>query len=317
MNTPLISVIVPIYKVEAYLPECIDSILRQTYTNLECILVDDGSPDRCGVICDEFARRDSRVRVIHQPNRGVSEARNAGLDAAKGQYISFVDSDDWVLPEMLERQIWLFQNYQIQIAEVTRQDMKEQGTGRVYLSSGTEMMLDIFQEKDFGFEGLSCWSPWGKLYKAELWKNIRFPAGRIYEDLQSVCLVYFNAEQVAVLDEPLYFYRVRPKSIMHSALSADLVEMCQWLVDYCEKNDIAPEIVFRFSIIHLYFYFCKEKRQGAEANEPFFQALRGFLWKYYLRMLKQPNIDMIIKLRLSELVLFNSIHLPMRKAKEK
>ena len=99
---PLISVIVPVYKVELYLRQCVDSLLAQTYSNLEIILVDDGSPDGCPAICDEYARKDSRVRVIHKPNGGLSDARNVGLDAARGEYIGFIDSDDWVMPDMYE-----------------------------------------------------------------------------------------------------------------------------------------------------------------------------------------------------------------------
>ena len=99
---PLISVIIPVYKVELYLRECIDSVLAQTYQNLEVILVDDGSPDQCGSICEQYAEKDNRVCVIHKENGGLSDARNAGIDVAKGEYIGFVDSDDWVAPDMYE-----------------------------------------------------------------------------------------------------------------------------------------------------------------------------------------------------------------------
>ena len=102
MNTPFISIVVPVYNVERYLPRCIESILRQTYTNFELILVDDGTPDRSGIICDRYAERDSRIRVIHKENGGVSTARNTGIDAAKGEWITFVDSDDWVSDEYLK-----------------------------------------------------------------------------------------------------------------------------------------------------------------------------------------------------------------------
>ena len=101
-GNPLISVIVPVYKVEEYLARCVDSILGQTYRNLEILLVDDGSPDRCGVMCDEYASRDSRIRVIHKENGGLSSARNAAIDVARGEYIGFVDSDDWIEPETYE-----------------------------------------------------------------------------------------------------------------------------------------------------------------------------------------------------------------------
>lgn len=319
MNTPLISVIVPIYKVEAYLPECIDSILRQTYTNLECILVDDGSPDRCGAICDEFAKRDSRVKVIHQPNRGVSEARNAGLDAAKGQYISYVDSDDWIKPETLEVLLEIMQKYQVRIADAAFVRGTEAPEERVLVCSGAEMMVHFFKSDLVEYPNSAFWSPVPKLFEAELWKDpeARYPSGLLYEDLQTIPYVYFHADRVALTNRQLYFYRTRENSTMHSKTSPDIVTIVQWLMDYCSKNDIEPDVAFMFALNHLYFYFCREKRQGAEVHEPFFQALRGFLRKHYFRILKQPDIDFIIKLRLSELVLFNSIHLPMRKAKEK
>ena len=110
-QSPCVSVIVPVYKVAAYLPRCVDSILAQTWRNLEIILVDDGSPDECGSICDVYAEKDPRIRVIHKENGGLSSARNAGLDTASGEYIGFVDSDDWIEPEMYARMLALMEKY--------------------------------------------------------------------------------------------------------------------------------------------------------------------------------------------------------------
>ena len=112
-KNPLISVIVPIYDVESYLPKCVESVLRQTYTNLEIILVDDGSPDNSGKICDDFAARDPRVRVIHKENGGLSSARNAGLDAAHGEYITFLDSDDWIAEDAYEHLLSVLRKYDV------------------------------------------------------------------------------------------------------------------------------------------------------------------------------------------------------------
>ena len=124
---PELSIIVPVYKVEKYLPKCIDSILAQTFTDFELILIDDGSPDRCGEICDEYAIKDERIVVIHQVNRGVSAARNAGLDAAKGEYIGFVDSDDWIKPEMYEIMVRTAIDKKADVVICGLNDMKESG----------------------------------------------------------------------------------------------------------------------------------------------------------------------------------------------
>lgn len=317
MNEPLISVIVPIYNVEAYLPECIESILNQTYANFECILVDDGSPDRCGAICDEYAKRDSRIKVIHQPNRGVSEARNTGLDAANGQYISFVDSDDWIKPEMLEVLFEITQKYQVQIADAIVLRGAEIQDDRIVVSSGQEMMLRYMRDdlNAFTHSASAYWSPFPKLFEASLWKDpqARFPRNMVYEDLQTIPYVYFHADRAALISKPLYYYRMRENSTMHSKTSPDIVTIVQWLMDYCSEHDISPDTVFSFGVEHLYAYFCREKRAGTSVQEPFFQALRAFLKKHYFGMLKMSEIDTISKLRLSELALFNSIRIPMRK----
>ena len=123
----LVSVVVPVYKVEKYINKCIDSIINQTYKNLEIILVDDGSPDRCPQICDEYAKKDNRIKVIHKKNSGLGAARNTGIDAAKGEYIGFVDSDDWIMPNMYEEMVNCCENYQVPICECTISFIDENG----------------------------------------------------------------------------------------------------------------------------------------------------------------------------------------------
>jgi glycosyltransferase involved in cell wall biosynthesis len=137
----MISVIVPIYKVENYLPACLDSILNSTYKDIEVILVDDGSPDGCGAICDRYAEKDSRVRVIHQPNQGVSAARNAGLDAAKGEYIAFVDSDDVIHPQMMETLLKLINSGDYDFSMVHGVMVQDKGIGYNYVDDVTPLDL--------------------------------------------------------------------------------------------------------------------------------------------------------------------------------
>ena len=165
MNS-LISVIVPIYKVEKYLRKCVESILSQTHTNLEIILVDDGSPDNCGAICDEYAKQDARIKVIHKPNGGLSDARNAGLDIMTGEYVAFVDSDDWIGPRMYETLLQMLKLFQADIAIGGVADELEQN-GKV-----TTVKVTNYREKPF-YESATeamhsffttAWAAWDKLY---------------------------------------------------------------------------------------------------------------------------------------------------------
>ena len=210
---PLISVIVPVYGVEAYLNQCIDSILAQTHKNLEIILVDDGSPDRCPTICDEYARKDSRVRVIHKKNGGLSDARNAGLEIATGEYIGFVDSDDWIMSDMFEYLLKGILGYEAEISYCgfvnVRKDWIDYQAMQMDVVYTTEMALN-----ELFFDRLGNYA-WNKLYKAELWKFIRFPIGRNFEDILTMYKIFEQAARITVLKEPKYYYHIRQGSIMH------------------------------------------------------------------------------------------------------
>lgn len=217
----LISVIVPVYKVEAYLSRCVDSILAQTYRNLEILLVDDGSPDSCGKICDDYAHRDPRIRVIHKINGGLSSARNAGLDIARGQYIAFVDSDDWIEPEM----------YETMLAAAIREDVPLVCAGRYDVESKTgERKLGLCPAKAevitgeetarriFTWEGMDS-AAWDKLYRRELFDSIRYPVGVVVEDVPVTYRLALKAGRVAMCDKPFVNYFHRPGSITTAAVS--------------------------------------------------------------------------------------------------
>lgn len=220
-HTPLISVIVPIYKVERYLPKCVDSILNQTYSNLEIILVDDGSPDGCGRLCDAYAARDSRIRVIHKPNGGLSDARNAGIEIAQGAYLSFVDSDDWMEPDTYASMLPLMEKYHAKIVCAGRYD--EDGvTGKVEIGlcpekeefvSGKELVRRIFR-----WEHLDS-AAWDKLYARELFRQIRYPVGRVVEDVPTTYRLVLLAGGAAMLPKPLYHYVHREQSITTASVS--------------------------------------------------------------------------------------------------
>lgn len=235
----MISIIVPIYKVEEYLPRCVESILGQTYRDFELILVDDGSPDGCGAICDEYAARDSRVRVIHKENGGLSDARNAGLEIARGEYIAFVDSDDWVSPRYLERLL--------EGLESTGSDICECGILRTEGESCPEDSVDSAPEvfdAVSALEQLICDGAfhqyvWNKLYRREVIGQIRFPKGKTNEDEFWTYQIFGRAKSAAKIDGALYNYFQRPGSIMgteYSLKRLDGLEAKQQRQRYVEQN---------------------------------------------------------------------------------
>lgn len=210
----LISVIVPIYNVEQYLEQCIQSICIQSYKNLEIILVDDGSPDRCSEICDEWAQKDSRIHVIHKQNGGLSDARNVGIEYAKGKYIAFVDSDDWIEEDLFQK-MWnelQCNNAQIaacKIVKVFEKSCEEQKIhSKQKIFSSKEALQTLLIGQDF------CAVVWNKLYCRDIIGDIRFPVGRLHEDEFFTYRVMANASKLVLVSEGKYYYRQRGGSIM-------------------------------------------------------------------------------------------------------
>ena len=213
----LISVIVPVYKVEQYLDECVASIVAQTYPNLEIILVDDGSPDRCPEMCDVWAQKDKRIKVIHKFNGGLSDARNAGLELASGEYIAFVDSDDWISPDMYMTMHKAMREANADICScgiVEAYPEYQQSRNLPELVGDSEEILQLLYA-----DTLYPVMAWNKLYHSEHWKNLRFPTGKICEDAFTTYQLVDKAEKIVQINTPLYFYRIRENSIMTSAFS--------------------------------------------------------------------------------------------------
>ena len=213
-KAPLLSIIVPVYKVESYLPKCIDSILAQTFTDFELILVDDGSPDNCPALCDAAAAKDARIRVIHQKNGGLSAARNAGLDVARGEWIGFVDSDDYIAPEMYEALYKAVQSTGADLALCDYAEVDETGAlcppmhislaeqvfaGRELLKNATDTMIQ---------------PAWNKLYRRAIFAQLRYPEGKLNEDLFLIPEVCLQIQKAVVVPKALYYYVQRGGSIM-------------------------------------------------------------------------------------------------------
>lgn len=219
---PLVSVIVPVYDVEAYLERCIDSILNQTLSDIELVLIDDGSSDRCGEICDRYTEIDKRIKVIHQTNQGLSAARNTGLDwvfeNSTSEWIGFIDSDDWIHPEYLER---LYMSVNSTGTKVAICDQIRTSEWLYDFQDETKGKELITPEELFIKRTHLVIVAWGKIYHRSLWENFRYPLGKIREDEFTTWKVIFPLKQIAVVYDKLYVYYQHDNSIMHKKWTKD------------------------------------------------------------------------------------------------
>lgn len=215
-----ITVIVPIYNIEQYLPRCLESIMQQTYQNLEIICVDDGSTDNCPHICDVYADKDARVKVIHKENKGLAEARNTGLDMATAEYVMHVDGDDYIHSQMIEELMdslaetnadIVYCNYQKVFLDQHVEDEFVYDTPRhkIKVYSNVEALGNLFNEL-----GLQTVASWGKIYKKSLFEGIRYPAGMIHEDEFITYKLLYRSKKIAYVDTKFYCYAQRTDSIM-------------------------------------------------------------------------------------------------------
>lgn len=268
----LVSIIVPVYKVEQYLKRCMDSVLNQTYKNIEIILVDDGSPDNCPALCDEYAKIDSRVRVIHKENGGLSSARNVALDSVKGDYIFFVDSDDWLALDTLEvLNEYLEKDYDMisfQRTYLTEEKVVEKG-------EKNPKDMDVSQYIDASFLGRYDFFVTTKIFKTEVFNNVRFLEGRNYEDLEVMHRLFLNMKKVVGLDYFLYYYwkgnegaitnTITMKNIQDHYLSAN--EIYHASKKYLEdRGKDSSNIVawYKVELVQLYIDYLKSMERNTE-----------------------------------------------------
>lgn len=223
----LISIVVPIYNVEKYIDKCIESLINQTYKNIEIILVDDGSKDNCGNIIENFAKKDRRIKIIHKENGGLSDARNYGIDIAKGEYICFVDSDDYVKKDMCECMLKLSEKYNSDITILNRIYKFDNGDEKLRFIDDNKI-LELNKEEALielnSFNNFDM-SAWGKLYKMKLFENIRFPVGRLSEDYFIMYKLFDNSNKIVYSSYPVYYYMQRDGSISKSKkINYDYIE---------------------------------------------------------------------------------------------
>lgn len=310
----LISIIVPVYNVEAWLRQCIDSIINQTYRNLDIILIDDGSTDRCGEICDEYAAKDVRIRVFHTENQGLSGSRNFGIEKAmesRSEYIGFVDGDDWIEPDMFE---------------VLLRYAEESGSEVVYSAGYIEHLSHTFRtigplmkdKKVNRTEALKALikghigtGVWNKLWKKECFKEIRFPQGHVFEDTATVYKVFSVVNSIRVIPNVLYHHRYRKDSISHiystTCSMANLIdyylahksrfdyfkEDCRFNTD----NEVMEQLLFycAISIKRTWLWYYASTKEEREKYSLQVEEMRAFSKRHFPRFGKR---DWSLKLRL-------------------
>ncbi len=279
----LISVIVPIYKVEAYLDRCVQSIVNQTYTNLEIILVDDGSPDQCPQMCDTWAKRDARVRVVHKENGGLSDARNAGLSIAGGEYIAFVDSDDAVEPDYLSSLYQVMQQENADIAECGVLLVKEDGEVLRERSCEEECLaMDRIEAlRRLVLEQGVFQTVWNKLYRRSVIEGIQFEKGKYHEDEFWTYRVFARAQRIAVIRRPMYRYLQRSASIMGDGYSLKRLDgleaRAQRMRDLQKYSELAELTRQQFVLDCMYHWQCSCRHLSGEEQNHAIRKIRGML----------------------------------------
>lgn len=299
----LISVVIPVYNVDKYLRQCLDSVIGQTYGNLEILVVDDGSTDKSAIICDEYAAKDNRIRVFHTANHGLSAARNYALDKAAGDYIAFLDSDDWLEPDaytILLREalntgadIVHFRFYQ----EFVNSTRKSVGSENRFVVEGNELLRALLLEKKVSDD------VWDKFYKASLFKTVRYPEGRIFEDKATTYRLVRKSKKLVYLPDCLIHYRNRNNSLSNIHSMKSLVDY--WLA-YRERFEILgpvsqeyfqitlAEAVSAISRMWRWFDGCSE--EDKRKAEPWLVEMQQFVKKYGSNVLHNPAFSKHVRL---------------------
>ena len=289
---PLISVIVPVYNVEDYLDQCMESIVGQTYPHLEILMVDDGSTDNSGTLCDQWAERDQRIRVIHQENGGLSAARNTALDAMSGELVIMVDSDDVLHPDAVSILLQAIQAHHADVAigsfvvfdgmDANWPTITSEKTVRHY-DSQAALKAIYYQDK---LTNSSCW----RLFKASLFNDVRYPVGKYYEDLAIVYPLYKKCNLVVGIDDAVYGYRQRNDSILgrFSLKRADVLDICEQLERHVQTEDVELLHAVRSRLLSAYFNILLLSYQDKEQD---FKELQDRCWKGIKRLRYNCLID--------------------------
>lgn len=292
-NIEKISVIIPMYKVEKYLKKCIESVIKQTYTNLEIILVDDGSPDNCGEICEEYKKKDSRIKVIHKENGGLSDARNKGIDVATGKYVTFIDSDDFIEKNYVEFLYNLIQKYNADISIgshkiIYNNIIIDKSTYKEFSENSEKILEKILYD-----DGVDL-SAWGKLYKIKLFDGIRFPKGRLYEDSATIYKLIHLANVIAVSSRPIYNYVMRNNSISQGDFNLkkmELITSTNEMTDFIKKEYPNLEMACNRRMMWAYLSTLSQLSKSKKRNKEVEKQLLYYIKKNRNKVLKDKKIS--------------------------
>ena len=280
---PLISIIVPVYNVEAYLAKCVDSILAQTYTNLEIILVNDGSSDDCGRLCDEYAKQDKRIKVIHKKNGGQSDARNVAIDIATGEFISFIDSDDYVIDNYIMTLYLLIEKYKCKVSVALYTTFVEGSTPNIVdevykedCQTNIKAIEEMFYQKKYDT------APWAKLYHSSLFTTgIRYPEGIIYEDLATTYLLIFQSDKVAFCNKRIYNYLLRKDSSGRSPFGSQKMDSALKVCELMESHlDILGKVMqaYQCRMMSFFFHLLLKMPDGYEHRNMLYNRIKAIRW---------------------------------------
>lgn len=292
LKDPLVSIIVPVYNVEPYLTKCITSIIKQTYRKIEIILVNDGSSDGCGKICDEFAKKDERIRVFHTENKGLSVARNYGMARATGDYLGFVDSDDWIEPDMFEVLVKQAEKDNMDIVhcgiylEFPKKTVTVFGIEKYYNNS-TEFLKALIK-------GDITVGVWNKLYRKSCFKNIVFPEGHVFEDTATMHKIFTGINSAVGVSKPLYHYRKNRKdSIVQNYSMKFLIDL--WLAHksrydfflsnslFSSDKELMEKMLYwcAIAIARTWRYCYASSTSERGKYEPFMKEMRDFALQHF------------------------------------
>lgn len=289
-KNPLVSVIIPIYDVEIYLAKCIESVLAQTYHSLEVFLVNDGSPDNCGSICDEYAQKDNRIVVIHKKNGGLSDARNVAIDIAKGEYITFVDSDDYISPYYIETLLDLATESDCDIAVTSLVQFQEGEEIAIQSCNYNKKVFEVNEAiNEMFYQGSFDNSAWAKLYHRSLFSSgIRYPIGILYEDLATTYKLFLLANKVAFSNRKTYFYLIRSNSIEGSPFNEKKMKSVLFIIGELEKfKKSNPEFLdpINCRIMSFLLHVLFETNKGSKSEKELFLLVK----KYRMSVLKNSR----------------------------
>jgi glycosyltransferase involved in cell wall biosynthesis len=294
---PKISIIVPIYNIERHVEQCIASIISQTITDLEIILVNDGSTDNSGEICDQFASIDKRIRVIHKKNGGLSDARNKGIESAKGDFIGFVDGDDFIEPKMYETLYNLNIKHSADISTCKISTIRNNKTSKEKKYTNKTTIFNSYEAIKFMYGGkLTGYSACNKLYSSKLFEEIKFPNNRIFEDAAIMYKLYDNANKIVQIDWPFYNYVYREQSITHSKFSEKRFDIVK---NYCETTEFMKQkypnmcemldVMYYSSLRNMLVDIVNEK--NIIRNYPYIKKISQLIKEFRHEILKNKQIS--------------------------